>query len=355
MKRFFIIFLSAALLYGFVGSEVARSNVSYPNYENIYVNDYAGILGNESKDELYQYLQQVGDNNGPQIILVIIQSLGDYGAGPSIEPFATGLFNHWGVGHAVENDGVLILVSVSDRKMRIELGSGYSRNRDNEMKSIIDNSFIPYFNQDEYQKGIRIGTIEIIHAVTGEYPGAIDSSLFARAKFKVLRLIDQLGAWVMAIIAPIFLGIFALVRKLWRLRPRSCGVCQNKMVMMGETADDVHLDGGQRLEEYLKSVDYDVWQCTMCSRIDINRYRGLFSSYQTCKACNYRTLGADTTVITAATTSSQGRKRIDYFCENCHFTGTETRSIPRLSKSSGSSSSSFGGGSSSGGGASGSW
>lgn len=352
MKPYSIIILSAIFLYGFIQPDVARSIISYPDYENIYINDYAGILDNEINDELYQYLQQAGDNNGPQITLVIIQSLGNYGAGSTIEPFATGLFNHWGVGNSTVNDGVLILVSISDRKMRIELGSGYSGNQDKVMKSIIEKSFIPYFKEDEYLKGIRIGTIETIYAITGEHPSTPSKSFIARAQFKILRLFNKLGIWLVAIIVPIIMFFVALVRKIWRLRSRSCSVCQNKMMIMDEKTDDTHLDGGQRLEEYIESVDYDVWQCHTCSRIDIFRYKGLFSSYRTCKTCNYRTLKADTTVVTAATTSYEGTKRIDYFCENCHFTNTETRSIPRRSES---SSSSFGGGSSSGGGASGSW
>ncbi len=355
MKPFFITFLSAVLFFGFIQPDQARADFAYPDYDNIYVNDYAGVLDSETEDMLLQYLQQSEATSGAQITLLTIQRLSDYGAGPTIEPFATGLFNHWGVGDAVANDGVLILVAVTDRKMRIELGSGYSRDQDSVMKNIIDHSFIPYFRDDEYQEGIRVGTIETIRVVTGVYPGEIGNSFFARTKFKVMRLINDLGAGVLAIIAPIFLGIFALLRKLWRMRPRKCGVCQNKMVMMGESADDAHLDGGQRLEEYLKSVDYDVWQCTLCSRIDIFRYRGLFSKYRTCKSCNYRTLRAETTVLTAATTSSTGTKRIDYDCQNCDFTDYETRTIPKLSSSSSSSGGSFGGGSSSGGGASGSW
>ena len=77
----------------------------------------------------------------------------------------------------------------------------------------------------------------------------------------------------------------------------------------------------------------------------------------TCPECAYRTLETTSTVLSAATKTSTGRKRIDYDCRNCSHSDSETRTIPKISESSssGSSRSSFGGGSSSGGGASGSW
>jgi uncharacterized protein len=63
----------------------------------------------------------------------------------------------------------------------------------------------------------------------------------------------------------------------------------------------------------------------------------------------------ETTVLVSATTSSTGRKRIDYDCRHCGYHNQVFRVIPRKTKSSGSGGGSFGGGSSSGGGASGSW
>lgn len=332
----------------------AKETVNFPEYENIYVNDFANVLDVELERSLKQYLQQAATNDGPQITLLTIRSLSTYG-GNELESFATGLFNHWGVGDATSNDGVLILVSIKDRKMRIELGSGYAAYQDQVMKDIIDGSFIPYFKDGDYPAGIKNGTIETIYKISGQYPGEIGNNFFAKAKFKVSHWADRLGAWIFAIIAPIFFFVITAVRKMWRLRRRTCKACNTKMIMMDERADDEHIDGGQRLEEFLGSVDYDVWRCGNCQHIDIYRYRSFFSSHSTCKACDYRTLEADTTIIDHATTSSQGLKRIDYHCQNCNFSDSETRTIPRKSESSSSSSSSFGGGSSSGGGASGSW
>jgi uncharacterized protein len=151
-------------------------------------------------------------------------------------------------------------------------------------------------------------------------------------------------------------GAWIGIRRWRRNRPRACAQCDATMIRAGEAADDEHLDGGQRLEEFLKSVDYDVWYCADCGHMRIERYPAWFSGHGSCPRCDYKTLKTTTTVLQSATTTSTGRKRIDYDCQHCGYENSETRTIPKKSKSSsGSGRSSFGGGSSSGGGASGSW
>jgi len=330
----------------------ALAQFSFPDYDNIYINDDANIIDFEVENRLKAYLIEA-EANGTQITVVTIDQLSSFNAGPAIEPFATALFNHWGVGDASKNNGVLVLVARLDRKMRIEIGSGYTSLWDGKMKRIIDNVFIPYFKNDDYSTGIEQGVLETIKEVTGQYPSA-ESGLVNSAKRTVTSWWHKLGGWLLAILAPIIFAFISLVRFIRRRIPRDCDRCGNKMNRLDEQSDDEHIDGGQRLEEYLDSVDYDVWQCSRCMHINLHRYVSFFSSYETCPQCNYKTVDVETTILEPATTSSSGLKRLDYQCKHCDYTDTETRTIPRKSESS-SSSGSFGGGSSSGGGASGSW
>ena len=39
------------------------------------------------------------------------------------------------------------------------------------------------------------------------------------------------------------------------------------MYRIEEFADDEHLEEGQRLEERLESIDYDVWRCDDCGEV----------------------------------------------------------------------------------------
>ena len=147
------------------------------------------------------------------------------------------------------------------------------------MKRIVDSRFIPYFKDGDYQTGIEQGTIETIKAVTGQYPSA-ESGVLSSAKRKLRYWWGVLGLWMFAIFGPILAVLMVGVRYLWRMRSRSCQQCGTKMTMMDEHSDDEHIDGGQRLEEYLKSVDYDVWQCHNCMHIDLFRYVSFFTPYQ---------------------------------------------------------------------------
>lgn len=328
-----------------------------PGYGEIYVNDYSNLLGDAAEDRLREDLEQLYRDTGVEMTVLTIPGLDRYGWQGSIEGFATTLFNTWGIGDAGRNDGVLILVSDVDRQMRIELGAGYSKSRDAQMKSVIDRSFLPHFSAGRYEEGILHGVEETIFAVSGAYPGEFDRSTVARGWSWIWRKLSDLGGWLWAL-AAVPLGVAALaLRRYWRNRPRKCDRCGTVMRRAPEDADDAHLDGGQRLEEYLKSVDYDVWHCPSCAHMTITGWKNWFSTHSACPECGYRTLETTSEVLEQATTTSTGRKKLTYDCRNCTYHGTETRTIPRISKSSslGGGRSSFGGGRSSGGGASGSW
>jgi uncharacterized membrane protein YgcG len=152
-----------------------------------------------------------------------------------------------------------------------------------------------------------------------------------------------------------------LLGRRWnRKRVRTCEGCKNPRQLLGDVAEDEHLDKSQLKEESIGSVDYDVWWCGRCDDVLILRYGAIFSSYSKCPGCSAKTKQSSTTTLQYATEYSGGLQRIDESCVNCSYTNSYTRTTARLSSSSDSSSSSgggssFGGGSSSGGGSSGSW
>ena len=345
--------LSTVLLFFMVA--IPATAQDYPDYQELYVNDFANALTDGEANEIRTKLIELRDKRDIEFTVVTISSFWDYGYDGRIEPFATGLFNYWGVGDAGRNDGVMMLVSIDDRVMRLELGAGYSRDKDAQMKDIIDSVILPLFRDGDYASGISDGVDEVILNITGSWPGEYDASAPEKALGFVRRTIDSLGSWLYAILAPFLYLPYQIYRRWRRNRPRICPNDNARMRRLDEKWDDTHLNPGQITEERLKSVDYDVWVCDRCDHVRVEGYRAWFTRYSPCRSCNARTLEADSTTLVAATTSSTGKRRIDYHCHNCDDSWSVTRTIPVKSSSSSSSSGSFGGGSSSGGGASGSW
>jgi uncharacterized protein len=96
--------------------------------------------------------------------------MADYGGnGLDIETFARLLFNQWQIGIAKLgshdwNTGILLLVSVGDRKARIQLGAGWGREKDEICQQIMDERMIPWFKQGDYKGGISSG-VEALEAM----------------------------------------------------------------------------------------------------------------------------------------------------------------------------------------------
>ena len=90
-----------------------------PNPPRLVV-DQANILSPDQVQILERKLVAFNDTTSNQIAIVTIGSLNDVPIGD----YAVKLFRDWGIGGAKNNNGVLILVSRDDRKIRIEVGYG---------------------------------------------------------------------------------------------------------------------------------------------------------------------------------------------------------------------------------------
>ncbi|MEO8024932.1 MAG: TPM domain-containing protein [Bryobacteraceae bacterium] len=85
-----------------------------------YVSDFANVLDSASAKQIEALATQLEQSTGVQIAIVTLPSLDD----TSIENVATDLYHAWGIGKKGKDEGLLYLLSVGDRKQRIELGYG---------------------------------------------------------------------------------------------------------------------------------------------------------------------------------------------------------------------------------------
>ena len=162
---FLFAFLLGGLTCGLSGPALAQDTEAWPLYDSTYVNDYAKLLPEDVEGRVVAALTALRNDTGVEATVLTLPTRGGFTPAPSIEAFATGLFNHWGIGDAGRNDGILIMVLREDREMRIELGSGYPRAFDREAQDIIDDVFLPAFRDEAYARGIEAGTRAVIAGI----------------------------------------------------------------------------------------------------------------------------------------------------------------------------------------------
>ncbi len=168
MKRY-----ALGILLAFIVLASAGLAVDYPKaVEGKYLYDTAGILtAQEYKDlnaELVSYQQRTTN----EVAVVTTQSL----QGQSLEDYARGLFNFWGVGRADVNNGVLILLSLdeNDRGVWIQPGDGVAGDINGD--SIANDDMIPYFKNQEWSAGLNAGVDAVIDALPANWPAATTSA-----------------------------------------------------------------------------------------------------------------------------------------------------------------------------------
>lgn len=141
---------------------VAYTNPSTPTG---FVNDYAKILSPAEQQLLEQQIKAFEGQTTHEISVVTISSL----AGDTIEHYANELFTDWGIGKNGVDNGVLLLVALEDKKVRIEVGYGLEGAlTDAESKYIIDTVIIPFFKNNQYATGIEAGVESIQRAIVEE-------------------------------------------------------------------------------------------------------------------------------------------------------------------------------------------
>ena len=333
------------------GAEPLTSIPNPRGRDGTWVTDMPGALRPETIARLNSTIGEFERTTRGEMAVVVIGSLD----GLSIEEAALKLFELWGIGKKNKDNGLLLLWSTGDRRVRVEVGYGLEGVLpDGKAGAILDAYVIPKFKSGEFDEGVLAGVAALLSAARDqpvELPAAGSESYETGSPGISTILMSLLGA------LPVGLGSILGIRKWRRHRRRRCPACQALMVCLAEAEDDALLEAGQQAEERVGSVDYDVWKCESCSHHFTLRYPKWFSSFDKCPQCHNRTKSSTETVIERATTSSTGSANVVEQCAFCSFRREYTKVLPRIESSSSSGSrssgsSSFGGGRSGGGGAS---
>ncbi|SKB94685.1 uncharacterized protein SAMN05661099_3640 [Daejeonella lutea] len=168
---------------------------TFPAKPNRLVNDYTQTLSSDQVNRLEQKLVSFNDSTSTQIAVVIIKSLEGY----DVADYTQRLAESWGVGGEKNNNGVVLLVSLGDRKVTIQTGYGVEGALPDAIaRRIIENEITPNFKSGDYFAGINQGTDAIISYTKGEYkndtPKARKKSRSSFVPFIVIFIVLILAA-----------------------------------------------------------------------------------------------------------------------------------------------------------------
>ncbi len=157
--------ITSVIVVSFVWVQTAYTAPTYPQPTGFVVDD-AGVIDAMVEARITDRLSALAVTSTSEIAVATVSSLEDF----TIEEYAIGLFEFWGVGAAKQDNGILLLVAPNEREVRIEVGYGLEGAlTDFETSQIIDTILIPAFKTGDFSTGIEEATIAITQAVEGEY------------------------------------------------------------------------------------------------------------------------------------------------------------------------------------------
>lgn len=144
----------------------AAAQRSVPPHDGKWVHDDAGILSPQTEAQLEAILKAHRDSTSTQIAVLLIPSL----EGDDIDSYSLRVAEAWKLGQEKKDNGILFLVAMQEKQMRIEVGQGLEGELTDALSSRINrNEVAPNFRQGNYEAGIVAGVMGIIHSVEGTY------------------------------------------------------------------------------------------------------------------------------------------------------------------------------------------
>jgi uncharacterized protein len=167
---------SAIILTIIAAFPVIASTPEPPVVPKDYVVDLAGIIKNDARSQLNTMLHDLEHKTTAQVLILTIQSLD----GQSIDEFAFNTKEKWKLGQKGKDNGVLVVVSLKDRKYRFEVGYGLeSVLPDSLVGAIGREHFVSNFRKGDYSTGIFNAIQAVIMAVAANESGnVLDTSRY---------------------------------------------------------------------------------------------------------------------------------------------------------------------------------
>ena len=162
--------------------------------------DKADVINSSDEMALNQKLTNLSNETGIQVAVLTIPSL----EGEALESYSMKVVEDWKLGQKGVDNGVLLLVSIGDRELRIETGYGVEGDlTDTKCGLIIRNVITPYFKDGDYSKGIVQGVTAIVENVAVNFSENSENPIVLED--------DDSDDWEGFLVVGIFVAFFSIV------------------------------------------------------------------------------------------------------------------------------------------------
>ncbi len=153
------------MIFFLFGLSICNSQDKIPQL-NQRITDFTNTLSYQEWQSLEGILKNYEDTTSNQIVVLMVNSIAEM----SIEEYANRTFEVNKIGQSKKNNGVLLLISKQDQRLRVEVGYGLEGVLTDAISSrIIREEILPHLRQDNYFGGIIGGIDAIMRTITGEY------------------------------------------------------------------------------------------------------------------------------------------------------------------------------------------
>ncbi|HIT91137.1 MAG TPA: TPM domain-containing protein [Candidatus Merdenecus merdavium] len=160
-------FLILGMMICFMLPLTSFAKTDYPKpTTRFFVNDFGGVLSTETQQHIYDTSRNYQNAGGQQVVVATVENL----QGLSIEDYSINLAREWGIGDKKENNGILILLAVEEREIRVEIGYGLEGVITDSMAGRFIRKATPDLSNNDFDKGIQ--TIYDLVIQELEHPGS---------------------------------------------------------------------------------------------------------------------------------------------------------------------------------------
>jgi len=171
-----LLILGALLLVALAGPSLA---LDVPPRPSSRVSDYAGVLDSVGRQQLETKLAAVEGETGNQFAVAIFDSL----EGDSLEDFSIRLADKWKVGYADKDNGLIVLLFLKERRIRIEVGYGLEGSVPDVVTGrVIRDVMGPKFRESDIAGGLYAAVVSLDKAARGDLAGALPKDSAQGAK-----------------------------------------------------------------------------------------------------------------------------------------------------------------------------